>query len=82
MSKKVTDNNKIFTLFRQSEEPNFIKFLDTLGDNYVKETTSSDRLTRQNNRQFNRRQEQTLQRNYEVTRDNKKYKISESFVKV
>ena len=60
MDKKVTDNSKIFTLFRQSGEPSFIKFLDALKETNGKNTSNTDRSKGQSNRRPNKRQEQTI----------------------
>ena len=66
MNKDVTDNNKLFTVFRQSGEVSFIKFLDKLGESNVEETTNSSRPKRQSNKRLNKRQEQTLQGSKEI----------------
>ena len=43
--------NELIDLFRQGEEPNFIKFLDKLEDSYDEEKSPyTDRPKRQNSR--------------------------------
>ena len=78
MDKNVTDNNKIFTLFRQSEEPSFIKFLDNLRENHGKEKTPDPiRSERQSNRRSNKRQEQIVYGYEEVKTNSISLKSSE-----
>ena len=82
MDKKVTDNSKLFTLFRQSGEVSFIKFLDKLGENNVKETSNTNRSKRSNDRISNRRQKQDIPRNETIRKTSISSQSSEEIIEV
>ena len=76
-------NKELFKMFRKSNEPSFINFLEQLGEiNVEKNPTNTNRPKRQNNRQFNRRQEQTLQTINENRRNSKKFESTEKVTKI
>ena len=76
-------NKELFKLFRKGNEPSFIKFLDRLGEiNGKKESTNTYRSERQDNRQSNRRQEQTLQTTNENRRSSEKFESTEKVTEI
>ena len=77
------NKEELFKLFRKSGEPSFINFLEQLGEiNVEKNPTNTNRSKRQNNRQFNRRQKQTLQTINENRRNSKKFESTEKVTKI
>ena len=74
---------ELFKLFRKSGEPSFINFLEQLGEIDVeKKPTNTNRSKRQDNRQSNRRQEQTLQTINENRGNGKKSESTEKIIKI
>ena len=74
---------ELFKLFRKSGEPSFINFLEQLGEIDVeKKPTNTNRSKRQDNRQFNRRQKQTLQTTNENRRSSEKFESTKKVTEI